>query len=99
MNSPSPHPGLPAPNKSATEIAEVPELQRKKFDPVTAWSLYYRSGNNPHPRTKIFCFAGTVRDAVDRAKSHCTNMNLRFISIEPWLSDLDYDERFLNREH
>ena len=54
--------------------------------------LYYRHGNTQHTDWKHFNFKGSFRDAIERGKAHCQKMNLRFISVKPFLSDLVADE-------
>lgn len=59
------------------------------------FTLYYRQGMNPHPVTKTFKFTGDFRAAIQRAKSHCELMNLRFVHVTPFMADLDADEKRL----
>lgn len=57
------------------------------------FTLYYRQGMNPHPMQKNFKFTGEFKGAIERGKSHCENMGLRFITVRPFLSELDADEK------
>ena len=61
------------------------------------YTLYYRQGNNPHPMQKNFYSTGAnLRETVDIAKKHCENMGIRFIRVQPFISDIRADERVHN---
>lgn len=57
------------------------------------FTLYYRQGMNPHPMQKNFRFAGEFKQAIERGKSHCENMGLRFITVRPFITELDMEEK------
>jgi hypothetical protein len=59
------------------------------------YTLQYRRGDNPHPMQKNFRASSELKipQLVERCKTYCTNMNYRFISVGPWLSDLAMDEQ------
>lgn len=82
----------------STPTAPVEQKNGSKKDPVV-WCLWFRQGNNPHPKTLHFLLAtDDQRDAYQRAKRHCEVMNYRFVHVEPFLVDLDLKENFLNQE-
>ena len=54
--------------------------------------IYYIQGRQV--QQKFFNFSGTLKEAVERAKKHCEVMGLRWLRLDPFISDLDADERF-----
>jgi hypothetical protein len=61
--------------------------------PGIPYLLYYRQGNNPYPQFFMFYHASPdIRKVVERIKSHCEKMNLRFIHVRPFIVDLDEAE-------
>jgi len=63
----------------------------------TMYVLYYREGQNPHPQMKYFELKGDFRTVISRVKRHCELMNMRFINVRPFLSNLEEDERRIGR--
>jgi len=63
----------------------------------TMYVLYYREGQNPHPQMKYFELKGEFRQVISRVKRHCELMNMRFINVRPFLSNLEDDERRIGR--
>lgn len=56
--------------------------------------LYYRVSSRPVPDVKHFVMRTTdMRAVMERTQSYCKRMNLRFVRVEPFMSDLDADER------
>jgi len=57
--------------------------------------LHYRQGQNPHPMNSAFEADSSIplTKLIDRAKRFCTNMNWRFISIKPFIIDMDKMEK------
>lgn len=86
-------PGQPISNEIKINITdallEQPVTETKKI----MYVLHYRKGDNPHPMTKYFFINGDISVAMARARAHCDNMNFRFLRIDPFLSDLEADER------
>lgn len=85
-------PGLP-PAETTIELndslTKLEQVEAKKI----MYVLHYRKGDNPHPMTKYFFVAGDISIAMARARAHCDNMNFRFLRIDPFLSDLEADEK------
>jgi hypothetical protein len=55
------------------------------------YKLDYRHGNNMNWKT--FFFDGSFRQAMDRARDHCTRMGYRFLFLAPFVRNLDDDEK------
>ena len=69
------------------------------FDVEHAYILYYIKTPNPHTQMKVFCYkAKDLKEVVQRVKDHCSNMNYRFVRVEPFLKDLNYDERYITQK-
>lgn len=77
----SPAPALPA--LTPEEVAS-PEL---------TYVLYYRSGNNPSPMQKFFLFKGDLQKAIRRGQHHCEVLGTRFISVRPFITSLENEEK------
>lgn len=58
--------------------------------------LFYRFGSNPHTQSKQFRHSGNFQDAIARGRRHCELVNLRFIKVEKFFSDLGEEERIHN---
>jgi hypothetical protein len=58
--------------------------------------LYYRQGANPSYMQKWFEFSGNLTEAINRGRKHCEIMNMRFLSVRPFLSDLETEEKSLS---
>jgi hypothetical protein len=56
------------------------------------WTLWYFAGTSG-PQFKNFIFDGTMREAMQRGREHCSRMNYRFGSVRPFILDLDYQEQ------
>ena len=79
-------PSMPAPAPTLpTGILQVGESE--------IFTLYYRQGMNPHPMQKNFRFPGEFKYAIERGKNHCENMGLRFISVRPFIINLENEEK------
>lgn len=82
---------------SATSASPTPSLPAVigEQKPKIIYTLHYRRGDNPHPMQKNFEANSELKipQLVERCKAYCTNMNYRFISVGPWLSDLALDEK------
>ena len=77
------------PNNPRTTAADL-------FDDGTkAFQFFFRFGNRP-PMSKVFLFAGSHHDAIERAKKHCEKMNYRFCGCYPFIVDLDMQEQLRN---
>lgn len=84
---------------SDTDMAKVKEQQESLVlgqvpynqKAMRLWMLWYFKGTS-QPQFKCFQFEGTMRDAVQRGRLHCTKMNYRFGSVRPFMIDLDYQE-------
>lgn len=62
------------------------------------WILFYRHGMNSTLQ-KNFSFAGSLPQAVDRAREHCKIMNYKYIFVRPLVCNLDEEEdQHLNRK-
>lgn len=57
------------------------------------YTLYYRQGMNPHPLQKNFYFEGDLHSAIVRSRKHCELMGIKFISVRPFLSNIDEEEK------
>lgn len=72
----------------------------KPLDPTIerSYVLYFLHRNRyTEPKFKMFKIKGLLRDAVARAHKHCEIMNYRFISVRPFMVNLDeQEERKLN---
>jgi hypothetical protein len=64
------------------------------------YMLHYRRGDNPHPMTKFFRAPKNMKmlSLVERCKNYCTTMSFRFISVAPFESDLDLEEKKHNEQ-
>ena len=62
-------------------------------DKPILYILYHRHGNTQHTDFMFFNYKGSFRDAIERGKAYCQRVNLRFISVKPFLTDLAEDER------
>jgi hypothetical protein len=87
------------------DAPKTPEIQKKNATPTEVleklltgvYTLYFRQGNNPHAMQKNFYSNGAnLRETVDIAKKHCENMGIRFIRVQPFLSNLRAEERAHN---
>ena len=75
------------------------KLATKTFTDQKFWTLYYHFGNTI-PQTLNFPFEGSMAEAANRAREHCTVMGYRFIKIRPFIVDLqDREERKLSGKH
>lgn len=82
------------------------QLEKAAQVPVDAgqerilYMLHYRRGDNPHPMTKFFRAPRNMKmlHLVERCKSYCTAMSYRFISVAPFESDLDLEEKKHNEQ-
>jgi hypothetical protein len=67
-------------------------LQSEKSTGIP-YILYYRQGSNPYPQFFVFHHESSdIRKVVERIKTHCEKMNLRFIHVRPLIVDLDEAE-------
>lgn len=57
------------------------------------FTLYYLKGNNHQTAHMNFPFKGNFREAIQRGRNYCAQMNLRFISVRPFITDLDEEEK------
>lgn len=76
-----------APTKSDAQALIAPQEKKNLY------TLFYRSGSNPHPQVKNFFCEGTIREVIDRAKKHCEIIACRFVRVQPFISNLNADER------
>lgn len=75
------------------QLSKVPGLPAAPNGRQT-FTLIYLHGRNHNALFKHFHFSGTLKEAVERGKKHCEVMGYRFLRIDPFISDLDGDERF-----
>jgi hypothetical protein len=54
--------------------------------------LHHTGGKNPHAMAKFFK-ASDLQSAITRGKRYCENLRLRFIRVDPFLTDLDEEEK------
>lgn len=75
---------------STTQQPTAPAVQQ---DPTFSniYTLYYRHGLN-HPISLNFRFSGGLKDAIERAKQHCSKMGYRFQFVAPFIINLDKEE-------
>lgn len=75
--------------KAAPLPNEVPQEEK------IIYMLHYRRGDNPHPMTKFFRAPKNMKITalVERCKTYCTTMSYRFISVAPFETDLELDEK------
>lgn len=87
-----PAPLPPAPQeltKAIPEATQVPGVEK------ILYILHHRRGDNPHPMQKFFRAPKNMKMLllVERCKSFCTAMSYRFISVTPFETDLDLEEK------
>lgn len=66
----------------------VPGLPRNE---LIVYTLDYNMSQGP--QRIAFEIAGNFQAAVTRAKAYCTAMGYRFITVRPWLVNLDESEK------
>lgn len=71
--------------KAITAKIEVPEREYVGH--------YMYRNRRPEPKVKCFKFRGDVAAANVRWKEHCDIMGYRYISVVPWIADLDFQEK------
>ncbi len=71
---------------STTQAPAQPELTR--------YVLYYRFSSEPGGFSiKWFDLKGDLTSAIRRGREHCLTMQLKFLSVRPFMSDLDKEEK------
>jgi hypothetical protein len=76
-------PGMPAADKGKDGTSHSP----------VRYVLYFREGRNPHPQFLTFDHPSTdMKVVVERVKRYCDTMGMRFVSVSPFLVDLDKEE-------
>lgn len=81
----------PAIVPSAISLKGVGEVL-SALEAGAVYLLYYRTnivGNS----FKVFSFAGTKQEAFKRGQEHCKKMGYRFVSVIPFFTDLDVEEK------
>jgi hypothetical protein len=78
-------PGIPADQEIITHegVRDIRNL----------YTLYYLRGGAHQTYSKMFFHSGPFKACIERGKRHCELMNLRFISVKPFISDLTLDEK------
>ena len=77
---------------SLSDSIQVPGVPGNGDKP-TLYVLYFRQGRNPHPMVKYFFFKGNIKEAMTRTQNHCETMGVKFLRVEPFLSNLDAEEK------
>lgn len=77
----------------ATE--QISEPLKSSSEERILYMLHHRRGDNPHPMTKFFRAPKNMKmlALVERCKAYCTTMSYRFISVAPFETDLDLEEK------
>lgn len=77
---------------TATEPTSKPGQPSTPFDNLYTMNVL---GQNHKPEIIVFRFKGSMPDAIERARRHCEIIRRRFISVVPFITDLDAsEERF-----
>ena len=64
------------------------------LDSTRYYSGYFMYENRrTEPKCKTFAFNGMLHDAIHRFSKHCGVMGYRFISVRPFMVDLDEQEQ------
>lgn len=80
-------PGIPSSLDDAIENGLKKEM----------YVLYYIGGGSPHTQCKFFeSELQNFQSIIQRCKDHCLAMGIRFVRVQPFLSDLVGDENKRN---
>ena len=69
------------------------KIKSKEEDRERFYILYYIYQNRrTEPKTKVFPFKGPLAQAIIRGRNHCEKMNYKWITVRPFIVDLEEQE-------
>lgn len=79
--------------QETANVADFP-VAAQGAEPSVLYTMMFLQGNQV--RHKNFLWAGSLSNAIERAKKHCQIMRVRFLYCSPMVSDLSLDESRMN---
>ena len=79
--------------KETNLLEGLPGLPSTRGELDQLMVLYYRHGNNPRTQDMFFIWPGEFKKAIDRGRQFCERMSWKFISVRPFLSNLEDIEK------
>ena len=79
---------MPTATEDLAHKVKDSDINRERF-----YILYYIYQNRrTEPKTKVFPFKGPLAQAIIRGRNHCEKMNYKWITVRPFIVDLEEQE-------